>query len=126
MGLNALACQVSYDNDETGRNFIMWNEILQADEIVEIRNGLNAILSGATNRFVFHSEYETFAITVWTSSSGFEAIVQVQNIDGNVKDQFHLERAALVEALEYLNICCEKYPVRDTESCIFEEGCDAE
>lgn len=126
IGVNALSCQASYNSEETGNNFIMWDEILQTEEIVAIRDGLNAILSGATNKYVFHSEYETFAITVWTSSSGFEAIVQVQNIDGNVKEQFHLERAALVENLEYLNACCEKYPVRDAESCIFEEGCDEE
>ena len=40
MGINALECQVTYNNEETERDFVMWDEILQTEEIVTIRDGL--------------------------------------------------------------------------------------
>ena len=113
MGLNALQCQVAFDNNETGRNFVMWDEILQTEEIVAIRDGMEQILSGTIEKFIFHSEYETFDIAIWKVKGGFETLVQVQNIDGNVREQFYLERTALEENYNYLKSCCEKYPVRN-------------
>lgn len=113
MGLNALECQVAFDKNESGRNFVMWDEVLQTEEIVMIRDGLEKILSGAEEKFIFHSEYETFAIAVWTNEVGFEVLVQLQNIDGNVREQFRLDVNALSENYNYLKVCCEKYPVRN-------------
>ena len=113
IGLNALQCQVAFDNNETGRNFVMWDEILQTEEIVAIRDGMEQILSGTIEKFVFHSEYETFAIAVWACETGFEALVQIQHLDGNVREQFHLDKAMLMENYNYLKTCCEKYPVRN-------------
>lgn len=112
MGMNALECQVSYNNEETGRSFVMWDEILQTEEIVAIRDGLEKILSGKEEKFIFHSEYETFAIAVWTNEDGFETLVQIQNLDGNVREQFLLDRTMLMENYSYLKTCCEKYPIR--------------
>lgn len=112
MGKNALECQVSYNNEETGEDFVMWDEILQTDEIVTIRDGLEKILSGKEAKFLFHSEYETFAIAVRAVDDGFDALVQIQKFGGNVQAHFSLNRAVLVENCEYLKVCCEKYPVR--------------
>ena len=112
MGMNALECQVTYNNEETGRDFVMWDEILQAEEIVTIRDGLEKMLSGAEEKFIFHSEYETFAIAVWVSETEFETLVQIQHLDGNVREQFRLDRAVLMENYNYLKTCCEKYPIR--------------
>ena len=91
----------------------MWDEILQTEEIVAIRDGMEQILSGTIEKFVFHSEYETFAIAVWACETGFEALVQIQHLDGNVREQFHLDKAMLMENYNYLKTCCEKYPVRN-------------
>lgn len=113
IGLNALQCQVAFDNNKTGRNFVMWDEILQTDEIITIRDGMEQILSGIIEKFIFHSEYESFAIAIWEGKAGFETLVQVQNIDGNIREQFCLERTALSENYNYLKMCCEKYPVRN-------------
>ena len=113
IGLNALQCQVAFDNNKTGRNFVMWDEILQTDEIITIRDGMEQILSGIIEKFIFHSEYESFAIAIWEGKAGFETLVQVQNIDGNIREQFCLERTALMENYNYLKTCCEKYPVRN-------------
>lgn len=113
IGLNALQCQVAFDNNKTGRNFVMWDEILQTDEIITIRDGMEQILSGIIEKFIFHSEYESFAIAIWEGKAGFETLVQVQNIDGNIREQFCLERTALSENYNYLKTCCEKYPVRN-------------
>ncbi len=112
MGMNALECQVCYTNEETGRNFVMFDEVFQTEEIAMIRNGLKSVLSGAQEEFIFHSEYETFAIAVWRDGSDFKIIVQVQNIDGNIRESFQADKALLTENYNYLNACCEQYPVR--------------
>lgn len=113
MGRNALECQVALNNEETGEDFVMWDEILQTEEIVAIHDGLAKILSGVETQFRIHSEYETFAIAVQAVEDGFDTLVQIQKFGGNVREKFSLSRTLLSENCEYLKICCEKYPVRN-------------
>lgn len=112
MGNNALECQVTYDNIQTGRNFVMWNEILQTEEIVYLREGLEQVLTEKADKFIFHSDYNTFALAIGIAEVGYDVNVQVQNFGGNVGEWFSMSRKAVSEILSYLSECCEKYPVR--------------
>ncbi len=112
MGRNALACQVTYGNTQTGRNFVMWDEILQTEEIVCLRKGLEKVLTEKADKFIFHSDYDTFALAIGIAAVGYDVNVQVQNVGGNVGEWFSMSREAIAEVLRYLSECCEKYPVR--------------
>lgn len=112
MGRNALACQVAYDNAQTGRNFVMWDEILQAEEIVCLRDGLKKVLTEKADKFIFHSDYDTFALAIGIAEVGCDVNVQVQNIGGNVGEWFSMSQEAITDVLSYLSECCEKYHVR--------------
>lgn len=112
MGRNVLACQVTYDNSQTGRNFVMWNEILQTEDIVCLRDGLKNVLSEVEDKFIFHSDYDTFALAIGVAEVGYDVHVQVQNIEGNIGEWFSMSQEAITEVLNYLSECCEKYPVR--------------
>ena len=90
----------------------MWNEILQTEDIVCLRNGLKNVLSEAEDKFIFHSDYDTFALAIGVAGVGYDVHVQVQNIEGNIGEWFSMSQEAITEVLNYLSECCEKYPVR--------------
>lgn len=112
VGKNALECQASFEDHQTGRNFVMWDEIFQTDEIAEIRDGIQTILSSQKDSYIFDSQYKTFAISLHIEGERYSAKVYLHSVGDDVTENFLLSRDELSELLDYLSDCCEKFPVR--------------
>ena len=109
---NAIACQMEYFIEETGRSGVLWDDLLWSDELPGLIRELEDLLTGRRRDLFFQSRGGDLVLWIEEQERHYVLRLRAGRRPGLVIWTHTADRDALVALHAFLEELSEQYPIQ--------------